>query len=78
MTGRELIVYILQNNLEDVDIFADGKICGFMTLSETATKFNVGISTVATWVKLDMIDHVYIGGTVYIPANVECPIKGGN
>ena len=76
MTGRELIVYILENNLEDEVIFENGKIFGFLSLQETAVKFGVGISTVATWIKLDTIKHIRIGDTFYIPVNAERP-KGG-
>lgn len=77
MTGRELIVYILENNLEDEVIFENGKIFGFLSLQEAAVKFGVGVSTIATWVKLGMIKHIYIGDTIYIPVNAERP-KGGN
>ena len=36
MTGRELIVYILQNHLEDEPIVNDGKILGLLTVEEAA------------------------------------------
>lgn len=49
MTGRALIIYILENNLENKEIFKDGKIVGFISVSEAASKFNVGVGTVKTW-----------------------------
>ena len=76
MTGRELIIYILENNLEDEVIFKNGTIIGFVSLQEAAVKFGVGTSTVATWVKLNMINHIFIGDAIYIPVNAERP-KGG-
>lgn len=31
MTGRDLILYILMNNLEDEPVFEEGKFIGFVT-----------------------------------------------
>ena len=45
MTGRELIVYILQNNLENEPMFADGKPIAHITIWEAAVKANVGTAT---------------------------------
>ena len=67
MTGRELILYILQNGLEDKPVVQDGKIVGFLTLAEAASKFEVGTATVITWAKLGCISYVSIGGVMYIP-----------
>lgn len=76
MTGRELIVYILENKLEDDVIFENGKVFGFMSLTEAAVKWGVGTSTVATWVKLNAIKYICVGDVIYIPVNAERP-KGG-
>lgn len=46
MTGRDLILYILTNGLEDKPIYEDGKILGFLTATEAAEKFNVGLATI--------------------------------
>lgn len=75
MTGRELIVYILENHLEDQLICADGKIVGFLTLEEAAEKFDVGTETVKLWYTLDQIDGARIGNAVYILANAEPRFK---
>ena len=71
MTGRELIIYILSNGLEDEEIYKDGKVLGFMTDSEAAAKFEVGVSTILLWVQLGMLPGVTIGKEVYIPANAQ-------
>lgn len=71
MTGRDLIIYILSNGLEDEPIFKNGKVLGFMTEVEAAAKFNVGIATIKVWCDCDMIDHVLIGKELYIPVNAE-------
>ena len=69
MTGRELIVYILQNGLEDVDVFMDGKFVGFATAEEAAAKKQVGVATIQAWMELGYLDGVTIKPGVYIPVN---------
>ena len=71
MTGRELIVYILTNGLEDELVFKDGTFLGFMTQVEAAIKFDVGYATVATWIANKQLDAVMFGGTYYIPADAK-------
>ena len=73
MTGKELIVYILENNLENEEVFKDGKLLGFMTEAEAAIKFNVGVSTIRVWAGMEYIKSFKIGNTVYIPCNAEDP-----
>ena len=60
MTGRDLIIYILNHNLEDVDIFKDGKFVGFITEDEAAVKLNVGVATIRAWVSIGMLYGVKI------------------
>lgn len=38
MTGKDLIIYILENNLEDCELVMD--------IQEAALKYNVGTSTI--------------------------------
>lgn len=71
MTGRDLIVYILQNNLEDTPVFEDGRFLGFITEQEAAIKFNVGTATIRSWVDLKLLKGIKIGDTLYIP---DCEI----
>lgn len=73
MTGRELIIYILENNLEDVSIIDGGKFIGFMTVDEAAAKFEVGIETVKVWVTMGLLKSISLGGILYIPANSQDP-----
>lgn len=71
MTGRDLIIYILANGLEDEPVFKDGKFVGFITASEAAKKLNVGVATIYVWVHQKKLDGVIVGDTLYIPANIE-------
>lgn len=73
MTGRDLIIYILANNLEDEPVFENGKIIGLMTLQEAAVKFNVTIATLVAWHSLGMIDWITIGNQVFIFSNAKHP-----
>ena len=79
MTGRDLIIYILKNNLEDVPIFKDGEFLGFITAEEAAVKLNVGVATVYAWVELGKMHGIKIDNTLFIPAcemPIVCESKG--
>lgn len=71
MTGKDLIIYILQNNLEDKPVFENGRLLGFMTVTEAAVKFEVGVGTVTAWVNLGWLPGININNTIYIPANAD-------
>lgn len=73
MTGRDLIIYILSNGLEDEPIYKDGKILGFMSEEEAAAKFEVGIATLRVWNAQGSLHGVRIGDRLYIPQNAENP-----
>ena len=76
MTGRDLILYILENHLEDeLVIKGDGSLLGFMTVAEAAVKFDVGESTIRAWISLNMLDGVKFGNMYYIPANSKSPLE---
>lgn len=71
MTGRELILYILSNGLEDEPVFKDGKFIGFITAGEAAVKMNVGIPTIYIWVSQHKLEGVVIGDTLYVQDNFQ-------
>lgn len=66
MTGKELILHILQNNLEDEQISFENGFLDFITVNEAAVKYDVGPETVKIWFTLGIIDGIRIGETVYI------------
>ena len=78
MTGRDLILYILQNGLEDRPVFEDGKFIGFKTAYEVAEELSVGIATVDAWCKLDMLPNVRFGTAYLIPGNYKSPLERKN
>lgn len=69
MTGRELILYILQNNLENEVIIKDGLFVELLNEQEAAAKFNVGVATIRTWRKYKRLNKtkrqldMFNGGT---------------
>lgn len=73
MTGKELILYILQNNLEDTIVLKDGFFCGFMTEEEVAVKFGVGVATVKAWYYCNMIKGTQIGDSLYFLKDIADP-----
>lgn len=80
MTGRELIMFILANGLENEELLSEDRavreLFDFITATEAAIKFGVGITTIEVWHKLGMIKGARIGEVLYISANAENPMKG--
>ena len=64
MTGKELIIYILQNNLENTVVLDDGFFIGFMTEKEAAAKFCVGTATIRAWYNCKMLKGKVVGTIV--------------
>lgn len=77
MTGRELIIYIMQNGLEDKEIFTNNTFLDLMTANEAAAKFEVGVFTIHLWYRRGFIHGVSFGDSVYIFKNAEDPRKNG-
>lgn len=68
MTGRDLIIYILQNGLEDKPVFENGTLVGFMTEQQFAEKMSVAVATVKVWVNRgDVTNVIRVGDTILIP-----------
>lgn len=73
MTGKDLIIYILQNDLENEDLFSDGRFLGLLTVEEMAAQLEVGAATILTWYDLGILDGVNIGGTIFFPKRRRRP-----
>lgn len=67
MTGRDLIIYILENHLEDEPVFKDGKFIGFMDTNELAIELDTGEATVRALIALKQIQSYDICGMSLIP-----------
>lgn len=66
MTGRDLIIYILENGLEDEPVFNNGKFIGTMTDEEVAVIFGVGVATIRAMADQGIFNGIRIGETTYI------------
>ena len=77
MTGRDLIIYILSNNLEDEPIFKDGAFIGFVTADEAAIKLGFGVETVKALVNRGLIKGVIIDNKYYIFAERKKEMNNG-
>ena len=74
MTGRELIIFIMENGLEDSKLFEDATPgAGFHSLIDAAHKFDVGESTIKVWCERNLIPSIKIGDTYYVPKSAKRP-----
>ena len=69
MTGRDLIIYILANGLENESVIQNGSILGFMTVAEAAEKMNVGFASIFAMIDLNVIDGMKIGNMWFVSSN---------
>ena len=72
MTGRELIVYILENNLENEDILNPNEKLNthiFIREDVAAAECNVGIASIKAWCKQKYLDYVTYCACIYIVKN---------
>lgn len=78
MTGKELAVYILTNNLENLSVKYIFSTL-FMSADEAAAKFKVGSSTISAWYSLMLIDGFELNGGLYLLRDSADPrLKAGN
>ena len=68
MTGRELIMYILENHLEDEPVFQNGTFVGYVSDVKFAEMLGVGVATVRAWIMMGRIkDAIMIGDAMFVP-----------
>lgn len=75
MLGRELILYILMNGLENEPVFKDGTFVGFLSAEQVAEQMDVGVATVYTWIYQKRLPGIVIGNIAYIPADYALEFK---
>ena len=65
MTGKDLIIYILKNDLENENIeYILTQM--FLTKERVAIRLGVGVETVKTMAQLDLLPSITINGEIYI------------
>lgn len=72
MTGKDLIVYILMNNLEHVKVesILDS---AFLSECQVAKKFDVGVETIRAWERLKLIQGISFNGIMYYLNDISDP-----
>lgn len=66
MTGRELIIFVMENHLEDVTIFDGNMLPGLMTLDEAAVKWHSGRNTLKALFEMGKLPGVVIDEKLYM------------
>ena len=69
MTGRDLIIYILQNHLEDTEILTDNNHM-FLTVEEAAVKYGTGVAIIKAMVDRNVLKGMKIGDA-YLVLNID-------
>lgn len=76
MTGKELIMYILENDLLDKNVIKDDGVPIFLlSIDDAAEKFDVGPMTVRAWVAQEKLDWEAMDGRLYIYDTKRDPRK---
>lgn len=75
ITGKDVVLYILSNNLEDKPVFTDGEIMGFYTIDKFAEMCGYGIETVKAKIQMGQIKGAISIGDTYLIANHEYVVK---
>ena len=65
ITGKDLIIYILKNDLENENIEYI-LTQTFLTKERVAIRLGVGVETVKTMAQLDLLPSIMINGELYI------------
>lgn len=73
MTGRDLIIYILSNGLENEPIYSDSTLLGLLTIEDISRQEQVGTATVYAWIKRGLLDTVTIGDVIFVPVTYNTP-----
>ena len=74
MTGRDIMLFILSNHLEDEVIFGNLELSSlFMTVEEAAAKFHVGIASINIWCNSGWLPYYSKDATRYILKTAEDP-----
>lgn len=65
MTGKDFILYILENDLVNVDVQDEEFLKGFVSEAELAEKMDVGLATVRAWANKNQLDGFKINNKLY-------------
>lgn len=72
MTGREIIIYILENGLENVEMIPKEDFeltLSLIPIEEVASMTELGVESVKAWVSMGYLDTVDKNGKTYVVRN---------
>lgn len=70
MTGKELVLFILNHDLLDVEIGT--KITSlFLTVEEAAVKLGISKTSLLDMIKLGVVDSITFNETIYVSKDIE-------
>lgn len=75
MTGRDLIIYILENGLEDEELLSNSLKPLFMTVEQAAVKWECGPATVKAMVDMRRVKGIKLGNEYFVFAMEPNPFK---
>lgn len=75
MTGRDLIIYILENKLEDKELFVDNVFPLFITAEEAAIKWDCGTATVKAMIEIGKVKGAKIVDDYFVLALQPNPFE---
>ncbi len=78
MTGRDLMMFILEYKLEDTEVVKDGRFFWLMSEEEAAVKFEVGVATIKAWYACGKLNGIKIDDRLYFLLNAADPRKDDN
>ena len=68
---KDLVMWIIQNDLMDETIHVDSKDSNFITLEEAAVKLGVGTNSLLDMYKLGLISGLKLGDNIYFDKNIK-------
>lgn len=73
MTGKDMMMYIIQNDLYDKELFGESgfspEIMGLISVEEAALKLHVGVETVKTLMVINDLPLIMMGKSAYVTKN---------
>lgn len=71
MTGKELIIFILNYNLLDINLEDWLLSDSFLTLEQASVKLGIGTDSLSDMVRLGLVDHAEINGQIYLHKDIQ-------
>lgn len=70
MTGKDLVLYIINNNLLDTEFNAKAKDL-FLTVEEAAVKLGISTTSLQDMIKLGIVDYVVFDEIIYVHKDIQ-------